>query len=228
MAESNPNIAFSSDVQKSPSKEAGGARERAEDKIKAVARQLGARVRAARRDRSITLEELSTTTDLSAGFLSRLERGEASASIANLIVIAGRLEIPLRDLFEAPETPPSPSYVVTRAQERKQQSPMTAHGYSYQLTSGDLQDQQMSAFELVYPPGPVGLDLEVLTHKGEEVLYLLEGTIEFEIGTATLTLNAGDCVHFSCEQPHRGTNVGPTTAKLLMVVTPVDSVAHQP
>ena len=73
--------------------------------------------------------------------------------------------------------------------------------------SGELIDQQMSAFELVYPVGE-SMNPEVLTHAGEEMLYLLDGRFEFRIGDKTLVLEPGDCVHFSCEQPHSGKNVG--------------------
>lgn len=194
-----------------------------EHKIKAVAKRLGERIREGRRAKQITLEALSADTDLSPGFLSRLERGETSASISNLIVISGRLGIPLRDFFEDPELVPAPSYVLTRAKDRGREPPLTARGYTYHLTSGTLVDQQMSAFELVYPPGET-MQGEVLTHKGEEVLYLLEGNIEFRIASETLLLQPGDCVHFSCEQPHTGKNIGTTPARLLMVVTPVNSI----
>ena len=193
-----------------------------EEKTRAVAIRLGARIREARRAKQITLERLSKDTDLSPGFLSRLERGESSASISNLIVIAGRLGIPLGDFFEDPDARAAPHYILNRAKDRGGEPPLTARGYSYHLMSGDLIDQQMSAFELVYPVGE-SMNPEVLTHAGEEVLYLLDGQFEFRIGDKTLVLEPGDCVHFSCEQPHSGKNVGHSPARLLMIVTPVNS-----
>jgi transcriptional regulator with XRE-family HTH domain len=181
------------------------------------------RIRSARKEKGITLDSLSARTALSSGFLSRLERGETNASISNLIVIADCLSIPLRDFFEGSEVGPLPDFVVSRASERNDTSPLEGRGYTYRLTSGDLADQKMSAFELEYAPG-APLQHEPLVHKGEEVLYLLEGTLEFEIDGYKLQLNAGDCVHFNCEKPHRGKNIGKRKARLLMVVTPVDSL----
>ncbi|CAG9166635.1 cupin domain-containing protein [Cupriavidus pampae] len=194
-----------------------------EQRVEAVSRQLGMRIRAARKARAITLDGLSEQTALSAGFLSRLERGETNASISNLIVIADRLGIPLRDFFEGPGQEPQPEFVVSRASERNAAAAMEGKGYTYRLTSGVLADQQMSAFELTYLPGEA-MHGESLSHKGEEVLYLLEGQLEFEINGQVAVLDAGDCVHFNCEKPHRGRNIGKTPARLLMVVTPVDSL----
>ena len=194
-----------------------------DETIRTVARRLGERLRDARRSKAITLEVLSAKTDLSAGFLSRLERGETSASISNLIVISESLGIALRDFFEVAQECPRPDYVLTRARDRSCEAPLSADGYTYRLTSGDLEGQQVSAFELVYPAGET-MHPEVLTHRGEEVLYLLEGTMEFRIGSDTMVLEPGDCVHFACDQPHTGENIGHGEARLLMIVSPVDSI----
>jgi transcriptional regulator with XRE-family HTH domain len=194
-----------------------------EERATVVARQLGGRIRDARAAQKITLNALSETTGLSAGFLSRLERGETNASISNLIAISTALHIPLRDFFADPEAPASPEYVLTRARERRNKAPLVASGYTYHLSSGDLPDQQMSAFELTFPPGEK-VHPKLVKHEGEEVLFLLEGTIEFVIGADTFVMNPGDCVHFNCEHPHMGRNIGKTPARLLMVVTPVHSL----
>jgi transcriptional regulator with XRE-family HTH domain len=194
-----------------------------EERAALVARQLGARIRDARLAQKITLNALSEPTGLSAGFLSRLERGETNASISNLIAISTALRIPLRDFFEDPQAPSGPEYVLTRASERRSKPPLVANGYTYHPSSGDLPEQQMSAFELTFPPGSK-VAPQLVQHEGEEILYLLEGTIEFVIGTDTLLMKPGDCVHFNCEQPHMGRNVGKTAARLLMVVTPMHSL----
>lgn len=194
-----------------------------EERAAMVARQLGARIRDARIAQKITLNTLSEITELSAGFLSRLERGETNASISNLIAISTALHIPLRDFFEDPQAPTGPEYILTRAQDRRSKTPLVARGYTYRLSSGDLPDQQMSAFELTFPPGHK-VHPKLVKHEGEEVLYLLEGTIEFVIGSDTFVMNPGDCVHFNCEQSHMGRNIGKTPARLLMVVTPMHSL----
>jgi transcriptional regulator with XRE-family HTH domain len=148
-------------------------------RIEVVARQMGERLRQARRKQNITLGELSQETALSVSFLSRLERGETSTSIANLIMIATRLGISLHEFFE--EAPDSgKGYILSRAQEREGKTALIAHGYSYRLSTGDIPDQQMSAFELSFPPGSKEQPA-LLTHDGEEVLYLIEGSIEFHI-----------------------------------------------
>ena len=73
------------------------------DEADRIARRIGERIREARRRKGMVLAALSAPTGLSPAFLSRLERGEASTSIANLIRIAGVLGVELQDFFGADE-----------------------------------------------------------------------------------------------------------------------------
>jgi len=161
---------------------------------------LDSRIRESRRARHITLQVLSAETSLSTGFLSKLERGEASASIANLISISKYLGLSLQDLFQAGtgEIPAVPDYVLSKAKERNDSPPLPAVGYTFHRSCGDLPDQQLAAFELEFPANQENQPV-LVAHEGEEVLYMLEGKLEFQIGDATLVLERGDCVHFDCE-----------------------------
>src|SRR5436190_22262870 len=76
---------------------------------------VGERLRAIRRSRRCTLRTVATRSGLSESFLSQVERGRASASIASLRRIADALGVSVADLFE-PDGPPRPR--VLRREER--------------------------------------------------------------------------------------------------------------
>ena len=196
------------------------------DQARLVARQLGVRIRAARQLRKLTLQQLGADTALSAAYLSRIERGETATSIANLIVIATRLDVPLRDLFEDTNEAYVPKYyTVSRKAEREATSQMAANGYDYHWLSGALTEPRLSAFFLEFPVTS-DVDINLLSHEGEEVLYILEGRIEFQIGSDKIVLEAGDCMHLVGEKPHLGRNIGKKPARMLMVVTPSNVINH--
>lgn len=196
------------------------------DQARLVARQLGVRIRAARQLRKLTLQQLGDDTALSAAYLSRIERGETATSIANLIVIATRLDVPLRDLFEDTNEAYVPKYyTVSRKAEREATSQMAANGYDYHWLSGALTEPRLSAFFLEFPVTS-DVDINLLSHEGEEVLYMLEGRIEFQIGSDKIVLEAGDCMHLVGEKPHMGRNIGKKPARMLMVVTPSNVINH--
>ena len=197
------------------------------DQAQLVARQIGARIRSARSSQKLTLKALGDATGLSAAYLSRVERGEAATSIANLILIATRLNIQLRDLFEASNDAYQPKhYTISRRRQRESSPAGAAHGYDYHWLSGDLTEPKLSAFVLDFPVTS-DVDIKLLAHEGEEILYVLEGKIEFQIGEERFVLDQGDSVHLFGDRPHMGRNAGIGPARLLMVVTPSDVVEHR-
>jgi two-component system, OmpR family, response regulator len=62
-------------------------------------RTIGDAIRNLRKDRSLTLKQMSKRTGLSVSLLSQIERAESSASIPSLYKIAVALDSRLRDLF---------------------------------------------------------------------------------------------------------------------------------
>ena len=63
---------------------------------------------------------------------------------------------------------------------------------------------------------PVGVESGWHTHPGEEVGYIVEGTVEMRIeGEATLSLNAGDPFLIPPGTPHNALDLGPGTGKML-------------
>ena len=63
---------------------------------------------------------------------------------------------------------------------------------------------------------PVGVASGWHTHPGEEVGYILAGTVQMEIrNQTTLTLNAGDGFLIPPSTPHNATDLGPDTGQML-------------
>jgi transcriptional regulator with XRE-family HTH domain len=180
---------------------------------------MAARLREARRTRRLTLRALSENTGLSEPFLSRLERGRVSTSIANLILITRTVGIDLGQLFQdAAGTAATPHYTLVRARERRTPQAVPATGYTYQPMAVAWPGQRMDAFVLTFPAKNRA---DVLTaHEGEELSYVLQGEILFQLGDEKIPLKAGDCLYFNAEIPHMGRRVGRVDAKVLMVAAP--------
>jgi quercetin dioxygenase-like cupin family protein len=63
---------------------------------------------------------------------------------------------------------------------------------------------------------PVGVESGWHTHPGEEVGYIVEGTVEMRIRDAdTLTLHAGDGFLIPPRTPHNARDLGPGTGRML-------------
>jgi quercetin dioxygenase-like cupin family protein len=50
------------------------------------------------------------------------------------------------------------------------------------------------------------------THPGEEIIYVIEGTLEYEIGGKVTRVKAGDVLFVPAGTPHTAKNIGTTNA----------------
>lgn len=62
-------------------------------------RQLGHRIRIARREKGMTQERLAETANLSTTYIGRLERGEKTPSIDTLVILSESLEVSPLDIL---------------------------------------------------------------------------------------------------------------------------------
>lgn len=184
---------------------------------KQVAAQIGARIRKARTVQSMTLAALAKRTRLSEGFLSRVERGEASSSIANLVQICAALGLGLQDLLDGSAAQTRTEIAVYRGEERARHLELESTGYHWHRVAGGAPSDRMEVFHLVFPRKnkmPV-----MVSHPGQEHCYVLSGEILFFVGGERHRLRAGDSIFIASEQPHRAENASEREAHVLMTVS---------
>lgn len=178
---------------------------------------LGAEVRDLRKARSLTLARLAAATGLSVGYLSEVERGRATPSVAALHRIARSLGVSIGWFFrnDDPERPEERD-VVVRAGRRRRLS--FESGITDELLSPNLR----GALELLlsrFPPGSTS-GAESYSHRGEEAGIVIRGTIELWVGERRFLLQEGDSFAFSSATPHRYSNPGAEEAVVIWSSTP--------
>ncbi|WP_374445196.1 cupin domain-containing protein [Stella sp.] len=191
----------------------------AEDPLSHDEKALGARLRAFRQQRGLSLKQLSERSDLSVGMLSQIERGVATPSLRALGRLRDVYGVPLARFFdeEAAAAAPASDDVVQRAGGcRRVEFP-----------------EERMAKELVSPASARTLEMMVIVmdagggsgpeayaHEGEECGHVLEGAIDLWVGDRTWRLGEGDSFQFASHTPHRFHNPGPGRARVLWTVTP--------
>jgi transcriptional regulator with XRE-family HTH domain len=175
---------------------------------------LGERMRAIRLLRRKTLREVADAAGVSESFVSQLERGRSSASVASLQRLAAALGIEVSDLF-APNGLPRP-----RVLRREAREPMVwGHlGRKALLTPKPFHSLEVIAAE--FDAGGSTGD-EPYTHgDSEELLLVIAGRVHVQLGTDVHELRAGDSVHYRSSTPHRVSNPGDEPAEVVFVITP--------
>jgi len=167
---------------------------------------LGGHLRAARVERRLTLSEVASRAGLTKGFLSQLERGESSASIASLLALCDVLDVSIAKVLErASAVAASP---VVRRADRKTLY-LGGKGVIDELVSSP-HDRRFEVFEThLEPLGSPGDDLYSL---GAEFgfAYVLQGRLEFVLKDASYILRRGDTITYSPRDPHTFRNPSST------------------
>lgn len=177
---------------------------------------LGTRIRGLRKRRGMTLAELAQMSELTAGYISQLERNLAYPSIPALFNIARSLGVTIQWFFASEAaTAPEDLRVVVRKNTR-----MSVH-YEDGIVDQLLTPQPNRQLEMLhsrFPPGTYSQ--QSYSHEGEEAGYLLSGSFELWVGERHFLLSEGDSFSFSSQEPHRYGNPGEVDAVVIWVVTP--------
>jgi transcriptional regulator with XRE-family HTH domain len=182
---------------------------------------VGQHIRELRQERGWTLKELAERCELSMSFISQVERGLCSISIASLHTICQALGVPLAGFFAQVDASIGTTLSSDRLTEvmKEQDQPaiiVSDSAIKYRFLSRDFPGRQFEIIVAeispgyVYPPAP---------HEGEEFGYVLEGRLRLTIGDATYALAPGDSYHFHAATPHGYSADGEDPVKVLWVGT---------
>ncbi|MDO4581761.1 MAG: helix-turn-helix domain-containing protein [Bacillota bacterium] len=181
---------------------------------KAITQNLGARIKALRLKRNITMAELAKQTGVSRSMISQLENGDVYPSLQSLSRIVDALGVSLSKFFEV-ENEPGEDEIIVRADHQKVVL-MKKTGNRYLI----LTPNKATNMEFLITEFPVQKDGEmvydVFSHMGEEYFYVMEGELFLMIGDNNYTIKAGDSGCFNAQLHHYYVNTGDTPAKLLI------------
>jgi transcriptional regulator with XRE-family HTH domain len=172
---------------------------------------VGARVRVLREQRGLSMRALAELCDLSPNAISLMERGLTSPNVSTLHRLAVALQVHITAFFE--DRDESTRLILSRAGER----PTSGHEQTLLASLGSgLEEQIMEPFEVTLQPG-AGSGRPEMSHAGHELVYCLQGEIEYEVAGRLYLLRVGDALLFEARLPHSWRNPGQSSAKFLMV-----------
>ncbi|GAB2663017.1 XRE family transcriptional regulator [Prescottella soli] len=173
---------------------------------------MAALLRSHRRRAGLTLESLAEDTGLTKSYLSKIERGISTPSIAVALKIARALDADVSQLFS--DTPDNSVMAIERRGERAQVDDSDDSAV-YDAIATRMIGKAMQPF-IVHPTTQIRSDY--MEHPGEEFIFVKEGTVEVTIPNQVITLDAGDSLYFDANTPHRVRSVSPARAVLVVVV----------
>ena len=166
-----------------------------------VGHHLGNVIRKQRNLNHLTINEVAELARISPGMLSRIERGDVSASLDTLEKLALALGMPMSLFFRDYDVPEGSAQLVKKGEGMQVVRRGTKKGHAYQLLA--YEQGPAKSFE----PFLITMDdasevFPSFQHQGTEFIYMLKGKIEYRHGSETYILQPGDSLMFSGEVPH--------------------------
>jgi transcriptional regulator with XRE-family HTH domain len=178
---------------------------------------LGARLRATREARRLSLADVADGTGISASFLSLVENDRSDITIGRLVRLIEYYGISITDLLPGPASRDYPDVVPP---ERRTLLHSPAEGIDVYLLTSETRRRQMMPMLLEIEPA--ARLAEFGRHEGEEWVHVLDGRLRLELeGAEPRILEAGDSAYYPSERPHLFSNADDERPlRLICVDTP--------
>lgn len=174
--------------------------------------QVGMRLRHLRQTKGVSARELADRAGVTAAYISRLETGKMSPTVASLSRVVQALGESVGALFG----PPDDASPLVRADRRQM---VRTHGVEdYRITPS--WSDRLEVLETVIHPGQ-GSGQAPYSHPGdEECVLVLTGELTIWLVDVEYTLGTADSLTFTCRTPHRWRNPTDQVARALWIITP--------
>ncbi len=177
---------------------------------------VGRRLRELRTQRGFSLRSLAERSGLNINTLSLVENGKTSPSVSTLQQLALALNVPITAFFES--DPQQKNIVFTRADLRPRESFGSAQIHNL---GKNFKGSAVQPFIVTLQPGKGSGD-HIIVHTGYEFVYCINGSIKYQIENQEFILESEDSLLFEAHLPHCWENTSDTSAKILLVLIPVD------
>jgi len=162
---------------------------------------VGEKIANLRKEKGISLEELSNITGFDTEILIKIENKELQPQLGTIIRLSKALDGAFTRLVSDVGTK---LYSITRKDDQKTISRSTSRTsnkqlYQYKSLAPEVKGRNMEALIVQLEDKP---DVEPSVHDGEEFIYVLEGTVELKIADDVFELDPGDSVYYLSTTPH--------------------------
>lgn len=172
---------------------------------------IGQRVAARRNALALSLDDLAADTGVSRAMISRIERGEVHASAVVLDRLCGGIGLTLSALFSRGE---DASPLLRHDEQRVWRDPVSGYRRREAAPAG----ARSRLIEVEFPAG-AEVSFASTRRSFEQLVWVLEGSIEISFSRATYRLERGDCLHMKDYQDVVFRNDAATPARYAIVLT---------
>lgn len=173
--------------------------------------EVGRKIQALREERGLSMRGLAELCGLSPNTISLIERGATSPNVSTLHQLATAMGVPITAFFEEREA----GSAVIHSQPGRRSFSGSASVLLESLGSG-LEGQSLQPFVVTLQPG-ADSGPDAMSHEGHELVFCLEGTLDYLIKEELYRLGPGESLLFEAHLPHFWRNAGSEPSLFLLI-----------
>lgn len=177
---------------------------------------IAERIKSLREILKISEETIAAECGLSLEEYLKYERAETDFSFSVLHNIANALGIDISDLLTG-ESARLTKYIITRAGGGH--TIRRNDAYEYKHLALNFQNKLIEPFIVTLDPCVDPDSLRLNSHKGQELDYVIEGTLKIILDDKEIELSVGDSLFYDSSIPHAMYAINDKAAKFLAIVT---------
>jgi transcriptional regulator with XRE-family HTH domain len=180
---------------------------------------IGQRIRALRQQRDVTLDQLAAEVKLTKGQLSRIENGLVSSPVSTLTRIAAALGVGPGAFFQSDTT--TPRAVLVKGETRKVIVGRGSKlGHSYEsLAHGLPFEKDFEPYFMTIEAKKIDPAKNTFRHPGQELLFMLEGSMDYRHDEQIYHLDPGDSLFFDGTIEHGPIKVYQPPVRFLSIIS---------
>ena len=176
---------------------------------------ISKRIKELREISGISVEKMANDLHLGVNVYKSYENGEVEIPISVLSEISQLFNVEMSEILTG-ASPKLHTYSLVRAGkgygvERRKE-------YIYQSLAYNFAQKKIEPFMVTVPPSSEGDEIRLSSHPGQEMDYVVEGTMKVVSEGKELILNEGDTLYFNSDHPHGMQSVGDKPAKFIAIV----------
>ncbi len=187
-------------------------------KIKKI---VGKKLKSIRLKNDMTIQGLAEKSKVSSNMISRIERGLTIPSVEILMKLAGVFEKSINYFVE--EVVTTHEVVFSSPGHRDKTVYDDEHNMHTESFTSGLRDPQFTSFYCTVQKGGTSGE-QNMYHPGDELIFILDGTLRVNIAGETHILQAGDSLSFKSHLPHRWDNIGEGEARVIWTLSPFTTI----
>lgn len=168
------------------------------------------KIRSLRKAQGWSPEHLAEVTGQTPEFIAGVESGEISPAVAFILRLASAYGVDPGTFLKDEEK--------ERIQDQRIQAYVNrTRNYSYQSLTSGAEHDHLRAFMVTIEPHhdhkPVAYK-----HEGEEFIFVMEGKLEFTLGSKVHTLKKAESIHFHSNTPHKLKSLSTEMTRCLVIL----------